>query len=242
MTAFAGADADVPMTRQLRRSLFENERRQDFWGRMVLPAEISAKEFSSFSATDVVWTIAMPIDKGDRLRFVKATFRKGRFVSGTMFYMGLPEVNLSADDFSALQDNFPMLAVCGTKDSPACLFRPRKTELTKPVPEKQILSLQLDPLREIYGDGFLTAILRLGVLTKDICCCVIFSGPDGKRFSLGTVRIPRFAEQLEASAVLAAITEAGPDLVSEREKVEYYIQGSLAYEFVLPQEGREAGK
>ena len=178
--AFAAAEAVVPMTRQTKRSLFENERRHDFWGRKVLPAELASKELLSSSPTDVVWTIAMPIDEGDRLRFIKATFRKGRFVSGTMSYMGLPDVNLSAADFRALRNDFPMLVVCGKEGFPAYLLRPRKKELAKPVPEKQILSLRLDPLREIYGDGFLTGILRLEIQTKGICCRVMFSGSDGK--------------------------------------------------------------
>lgn len=236
--ALAGASA-VAATRREARAAFEREWEPAFRGRTALPAELAGEGLCDFTATGVVWTIALPVDSDSRLRFVKAAFRDGAFASGTLHVMGLPEAKLAADDFAALRKDFPMLAACDRKGAPACLLYPTKRQRTMSVPEKQAIGLGFNPLGELYGGSFVEALGRLHVSLGKVRCRVDFTGPDGKAFALGETGISRGPEQLTDKTILAALGAERSDLVSERERVEYYLKGRLGYELVLPEEKKE---
>jgi len=230
----AEAEKKTPvMTRHVARGAFEGMWTKAFSGRKVFPSELVAKEYADFTATGVVWTIALPVADDGRLRFVKASFRDGAFASGTMHWMGLPAVRLSADDLAALRKTFSMLAVCDRRDAPAVLFHAQERRLTKRVPEQHALNLGIDPLRELYGEAFLEAVRRLRVDLGTVRCRVVWKGPDGMRIVLGEVGIARSVECLGEKAVCEAVGAANPDLVSERERVERYLKGILSYEMIL---------
>lgn len=238
-----GVEAKAEATRRSARAAFEAAWAPSFEARRVLPAERADKEYADFTATGVVWAIALPVDSDSRLRFVKATFGKdGTFASGTMAWMGLPEVKLSADDFAALRRDFPMLAVCDRKDAPACLFRPPQRQMSKRVPAQHAVGLMIDPLRELYGEAFLEALKRLRVDYGSVRCRVDNIGPDGMKFPLGTVGVSQFVESLDDKKVLAAVGAARPDLISERDRVEYHLKGTITYEMVLPETEKEVRK
>lgn len=242
-SATFAAATPAPSSREEMRKAFERHWTPKFYNREIRPAELVAREFAELSSARMDWTFALPVDDGSRLRFITATFEKGRFVSGTMHVMGLPDVSLTADDFKALRRTFPMLAVCDRKEAPACLFRPKIKNLKMPVPARQKLGIGLDPLREIYGEGFLSAvILRLCASPGAIRCRVTLTGSDGKTVPLGVVKCPRYPDRLNDKTIYAAIAAVRPDLVSEREQAEYYLGGSLDYEFVRPDGAKEAGK
>ena len=244
-SAGAAAKKDVsapkaPPTRREARVAFEKEWVPYFAGRKMLPAELVAKEFADISATGAVWTIALPLDDGSRLRFAKVMFKKGKFVSGTMHYMGLPEVALTADDFAELRNRFPMLAACSGKESLACLFRPREKKLRRAIVNP--IQISIGPFGELYGTKFLSALGRLKVQTGDLSWRVDLTRADGVRIELGTVRNVRGRMDVPQDAILKAIGEARPELISERDRAEFYLSGELIYEPVLPGEQKEAGK
>lgn len=227
-------------TRSMARDEFHREWIPAFAGRKVLPAELAEKGLSDFTANDVVWTIALPVGDDRRLRFIKATFKNGAFVSGTLHLMGLPAASLTPRDFALLRRRFVMLAVCDRPDAPACLFRPMGKPMVKPVPKRQALGLGVAPLDEIYGDPFLSEFGSLAVKNRDkLHCRVGFIGPEGRKFPLGEVQSSRGHERLDEKTICAALAVACPELVSERDTVEYYLKGSLTYELVLPEETKE---
>lgn len=237
------ADVEKSATRAEMRKQFEGEWRKQFFSRIVLPAELVEREHPELAATNMTWKIALPLDEGGRLRFILANFERGRFVSGTMVMMGLPEVQLTAKDFDALREVFPMLAACDRKEVPLCLHHPRSAKMKRPVPEDQKVAAGLDPLRTIFGDAFLfSMVFRLGANPERLRLRADLIGPDGKRITLGIAKCPRLAERIEVAAICAAVAAAHPDLISEREQVEYYLKGALEYAFVMPEAKPEVAK
>lgn len=224
----AAALAAVPASQT--RSAFGAEQGKVFQARKAVPAGLVDKALRSGpKASD--WTFALPLDEGPRLRFAKVSFRDGKYAGGTLHYFGLPVMKMTADEFAALRRKFPMAGVCENPDVPVCLFHPAEKRLSKPVPEEQADGLRLSPISELYGSFAASQSLnrRLQVKTEGIAFRIDFTDADGRTIPLGTVQNVRKKEQLDQATILKVLGENCPKLVSERELVEYFLAGKVAY-------------
>ena len=224
----AAALAAVPA--QQTRSAFEAEQGKAFLSRKAVPAKMVDKSLLTGPKASN-WTFVLPLDAGTRLRFAKVTYANGKFAGGTLQYFGLPEMKLTADEFAALRRKFPMAGVCENPDVPVCLFHPAEKRLSKPVPEEQADGLRLSPISELYGSFAASQSLnrRLQVKTEGVAFRIDFTDADGRTIPLGTVQNVRKKEQLDQATILKVLGENCPKLVSERELVEYFLAGKVAY-------------
>ena len=221
----AAALAVVPASQT--RSAFEAEQGKPFAVRKAVPAGLVDKSLRSGpDATE--WTFVLPLDSGTRLRFAKVMFKDGKYADGTMHYFGLPEMKMTADEFSALRRKFPMAGVCANPDTPVCLLHPTETALARPVPEEQADGLGFSPVGELYG-SLIAGLGRLRVKTDEIAFRVDFTDADGRTVPLGAVRNVRGKERLDQAAILKALAESYPRLVSERELTELFLKGRIRY-------------
>lgn len=210
------------------RSAFEAEQGKAFAARKAVPAGFVDKSLRSGpKASD--WTFALPLDEGPRLRFAKVTFKDGKFEGGTLRYFGLPEMKLTADEFSALRRKFPMAGVCENPDVPVCLFHPAENRLSKPVPKEQAEGLDLSPISELYGSFVVGLNRRLRVKTDEIAFRVDFTDADGRTVPLGTVQNVKGKERLDQVTILKALGESRPELISEFALAQCFLKGRITY-------------
>lgn len=222
---FAALQAAAPA--QQTRQAFEMEFGKGFAARKAVPAKMVDKSLlSGPKASD--WTFALPLDAGSRLGFAKVTFKDGKYASGTLHYFGLPEMKMTAAEFSGLRRKFPMAGVCENPEAPVCLFHPTEKALSHPVPASQAIGLSFLPINELYGQ-FVANLHRLRVKTDDIAFRVDFTGSDGRSFPLGKVQNVRGKDRLEQPTILKSLAQGCPKLVSERELVEYFLAGNVAF-------------
>ena len=212
---------------QQTRQAFEMEFGKGFAARKAVPAGLVDKSLRSGPKASN-WTFVLPLDAGTRLRFAKVTYANGKFAGGTLQYFGLPEMKMTADEFSALRRKFPMAGVCENPDVPVCLFHPAEKRLSKPVPEERADGLGFSPISELYG-SFPASLNRLRVKTDEVAFRVDFTDADGRTVPLGTVRNVRGKEQLDQATILKALDEAYPRLVSERALTEWFLKGQIRY-------------
>ena len=212
---------------QQTRQAFEMEFGKGFAARKAVPAGLVDKSLRSGPKASN-WTFVLPLDAGSRLRFAKVTYANGKFAGGTLQYFGLPEMKMTADEFSALRRKFPMAGVCENPDVPVCLFHPAEKRLSKPVPEERADGLGFSPIDELYG-SFATSLNRLRAKTDGIAFRVDFTDAEGKSFSLGTVQNVGGKERLDQATILKALDENRPELVSEFALVQYFLKGRVTY-------------
>lgn len=221
----AAALAAVPASQT--RSAFEAEQGKPFAVRKAVPAGLIDKSLRS-GPDAAEWTFVLPLDSGTRLRFAKVTFKDGKYADGTMHYFGLPEMKMTADEFAALRQKFPMAGVCANPDMPVCLFHPTETALSRPMPEEQADGLGFSPISELYG-SLITSLGRLRVKTDEVAFRVDFTDAEGRTIPLGTVRNVRGKDRLDQAAILKTLDKNRPELVSEFALVRYFLKGRVTY-------------
>jgi len=231
--------------RDAARLAFEKPYLDLFVGRTVEveKKEVRSKSEEGRSEGERAWTFALPIDRTERLRFAKVTLDGATFVKGTLAYFGLPEQELTAAEFRELRATFPMLGTTGGKGEPARLFAPTSKPLAYPVPQRVQRSLRVDVLGDLYGN-FLAAVAgRLKVKAGDVAYRVTYFDKDGTPHELGTVVNAKKRNLLDKDALLVRLGELS-GRVSDRERIDYFLEGRLAFEpvSVTPNDKNKKGQ
>lgn len=219
--AFAAKKEKSP--RETAREAFEAPFAAVFAGKTALPAAIAG----GASREAYEWTFALPVEDDARLRFIRATLEDGQYRSGTLHYFGAPEQPLTADEFKVLRAQYPMAAVRGKEDGAVRLLVPTKVKQSQPVPPQLRYGLRINPLASLYG-SLLPALPRLGVKTANVAYRVDYTHTGGKTETLGVVKNAKKQSELDDKAILARIGELS-GLISVRERIDYLLDGSLAY-------------
>lgn len=220
--AFSAVAAKKELSpRETARLAFEKPYLDLFAGRTV--------EVESGETGERAWTFALPIDRTERLRFAKVTLDGETFVKGTLAYFGLPEQELTAAEFRELRATFPMLGTAGGKGEPARLLAPTSKPLTYPVPVRMQRALKIDVLGDLYGNFLTTVAGRLKVKAGNVAYRVTYFDKDGTPHELGTVVNAKKRNVLDKDALLARLGELS-GRVSDRERIDYFQEGRLAFE------------
>lgn len=224
--------------REAARLAFEKPYLDLFAGRTV-----EVERGASGETGERAWTFALPIDRTERLRFARATLNGATFVKGTLAYFGLPEQELTAVEFRELRATFPMLGTTGGKGEPARLFAPTSKPLAYPVPQRVQRSLRVDVLGDLYGNFLATVAGRLKVKAGNVAYRVTYFDKDGKAHELGTVVNAKKRNLIDKDALLVRLGELS-GRVSDRERIDYFLEGRLAFEpvSVTPNDKNKKGQ
>lgn len=186
----------------------------------------AADENARFDAPGATgsWSIMLPYSQDERVRFVDATFKNGKFVAGELKTFGRKPEKIDAKRFEALRREFPMIAV----KREACLYPALST------PEKLDCGSGDDPKVDVVSSclGALGgAFLRFGMVRALAYDVVLFTA-GGERYELG-----RFADDVRSGetyrALKAAVEAAKPELkgaFSERRARDLWRNGKLGYQ------------
>jgi len=235
--AMASPAAKTPETVKDARRAFESEWGASFGPKKALPARFCASDAEAFGADEAEWRCVLPLDDGDRLRFLCVTLRGGAFVRGTLHYFGIAPMTLTAAEYQQLRRDFPLAAVPAAASAPeqVRLLAPTSRTLAKPIPPKMATSLRIDPFGELFGRFADVLAHRLRVKTDGIAFRVVHVDAMGARLEIGTVRNVREARELKDRQVLDAVGTAFPNRVSDRARTDWFLVGTLLYESVVPE-------
>lgn len=212
----------APSPQEVARRDFEKQYVEFFTGKTARPP---SKSDSSSGRL----LIALPVDDDSRLQFIEATFLNGHFEHGTLHRFGLPDVLLSRSDFVELRRDYPMAAAGEFFKNDVVLLSPSSHKLSWKVPETMRRRFWIDPIADLYGT-FLTSIGRLGVKTDDVAYRVVFIDKSGKKSELACIENKRGLSSLGSDKLLARLGEIS-GLVSDRERVEYFMSGTVQYDW-----------
>lgn len=184
------------------------------------------------------WLFALPVARDERLRFARATFEDGRFVKGNLSVFGLPPKAVTAAEFEALRDGFPMIAIRVVADAKpgrtACLYPARRD-----FPSEFKVSVKSVEL----GGGTVAlgalgkSVRRLGVDTSRLGYAFVFS-KDGFVADLGSPKETCGAAREEAifAKLRAAVEAADTDrrgLVTNRDLADLWDGAAIVRKGVL---------
>ena len=177
------------------------------------------------------WVIALPLKNDARVRFIKAEFKGGAFVSGEMRKLGLKPEKVDATAFAALREDFAMLVVRAdeTGKDRTCAFYPAGK--IKDTQQNQLIrygvAMHVDPNGR-YLSGLCGIDRALGVSMKDVKYAYSLTTPDGDVLDMGTMgdgnkMTPVMREKLEA------LHPEKKGLYSDRDIVDMYCDGLITY-------------
>lgn len=187
----------------------------------------AADENARFDAPGATgsWSIMLPYSQDERVRFVDATFKNGKFVAGELKTFGRKPEKIDAKRFEALRREFPMIAV----KREACLYPALST------PEKLDCGSGDDPKVDVVSSclGALGGALARFGMVRALAYDVVLFAANGERYGLG-----RFSEDTIKSsdvyrALKAAVEAAKPELkgaFSERRARDLWRNGKLGYQ------------
>jgi hypothetical protein len=190
---------------------------------------------------DSEWIIAMPLKNDSRIKFVKARFKDGKFVSGDLMKFGLKSEKIDEAAFEALRYESAMLAVKEGEGGKGrvCAFYPAGK--VKPSVRNNLIphgnNIMLDPDR--YYLGKLCGIDRvLGVSMKDVKYVYSITTADGDEIEVGTEK----RGYRMVGIVRRALEKKYPEkkgLFSDRDIVDMYCTATVTYKPV-PKNGQKA--
>lgn len=177
------------------------------------------------------WVIALPLKNDARVRFIKAEFKGGAFVSGEMRKLGLKPEKVDAKAFAALREDFAMLAVRSdaTGKDRTCAFYPagKVGDAQQNHLIRYGVAMHVDPNGR-YLSGLCGIDRPLGVSMKDVKYAYSLMTPDGDVLDMGTMgdgnkMTPVMREKLEA------LHPEKKGLYSDRDIVDMYCEGFISY-------------
>ena len=177
------------------------------------------------------WVIALPLRNDVRVRFIKAEFKDGTFVSGEMCKLGLRPEKVDAKAFAALREEFAMLAVKAgtTGKGRTCAFYPagkvKDTQQNRLI--RYGVAMHVDPNKR-HLSGLCGIDRPLGVGMKNVKYAYSLTTPDGDVLEMGAMgdgskMTPVMREKLEA------LHPEKKGLYSDRDIVDMYCDGLITY-------------
>jgi len=209
-----------------KRTAFEAAEGGAFRRTKVVACDAASAEarFDAPGATGS-WSIMLPYSLDDRVRFIDATFKDGKFVSGELKTFGRKPEKLDAKRFEVLRRDFPMIAVKREVYLYPALSTPAKLDCGSGDDPKVAVGSRC--LGALGG-----ALARFGMV-RALAYNVVLFAANGERYDLG-----RFAEDAVKSgdvyrALKKAVEAAKPEMkgaFSERRARDLWRDGKLGYE------------
>lgn len=177
------------------------------------------------------WVLAMPLRNDRRVKFVKAVFKDGAFVSGELLKFGLGGEKIDAGAFNALRKESAMLAIRGGtsgKGRSAAFYPSLGTgDFKRNNLIRYGIILSVDPVR--HYTGTLRGInIPLGVNMKNVKYVYTITTPDGDVLEMGAESIGyRMTKRMREA--LERLHPEKKGMYSDRDIVDMYCSALITF-------------
>jgi len=206
-----------------------------FKGNAVASDAIEAKYDFERATGEGTWQIALPVDDDDRVRFLEAVIRNGKFVRGKMYTFGFQEEKITAVRFARLRAESMMVArrggsvhvvKRGGKELPQelAVYAPTSRPLRYKAPPHPD-GIRIDPCGRVLGNSR-KLFDRIAVSLSTLAYDVMLEGPEGVKVPLGACTPQKTPSEKEiVQAIRAAVEKKHPDrvgAVSDRDVADFF--------------------